>query len=180
MDWVGRDLKDHIAPPPLPWARTPSTRLGCSKPHPTWPWTLPVMRHPQLRWATVPHHPYSKEFLPNINLNLLFQLEAITPCPVTKCPCKNPLSSFRCWKAGPFRHWKAAIRSPHSLLFSRMNNPNSLSLSSQEGRSIPLSFLWPSSGLAPIGLCPSCAEGSRAGYKTAGGVSAERSRGWYP
>ena len=33
MVWVGRDLKDHLVPPPLPWAGTPSTRPGCSKPH---------------------------------------------------------------------------------------------------------------------------------------------------
>jgi len=31
-----------------------------------------------------------------------------------------------------FRYWKAAVRSPHSLLFSRLNSPNSLGLSSQE------------------------------------------------
>ncbi|KAK4815383.1 hypothetical protein QYF61_001371 [Mycteria americana] len=30
----------------------------------------------------------------------------------------------------PFKYWKAAIRSSQSLLFSRLNNPNSLSLSS--------------------------------------------------
>ena len=30
-----------------------------------------------------------------------------------------------------FRYWKAAVRSPQSLLFSRLNNPNSLNLSSQ-------------------------------------------------
>jgi len=38
MVWVERDLIDHVVPTPLPWARTPSTRPGCSKPHPTWPW----------------------------------------------------------------------------------------------------------------------------------------------
>ena len=52
MVWVGRDLKDHLVPPPLPWAGTPSTRPGCSKPHPTWPWTLPGMGHLQPLWAT--------------------------------------------------------------------------------------------------------------------------------
>ena len=36
-----------------------------------------------------------------------------------------------------FRYWKAAVRSAHSLLFSRLNHPNSLSLSSQESCSIP-------------------------------------------
>ena len=35
--WVGRDLKDHLVPTPSPWAGTPSTRPGCSKPHPAWP-----------------------------------------------------------------------------------------------------------------------------------------------
>uniref|UniRef100_A0A8C0AQG3 C2H2-type domain-containing protein n=1 Tax=Buteo japonicus TaxID=224669 RepID=A0A8C0AQG3_9AVES len=32
-----KDVKDHLVPTPLPWAGTPSTRPGCSKPHPTWP-----------------------------------------------------------------------------------------------------------------------------------------------
>ena len=27
----------------VPWAVTSFTRSGCSKPHPTWPWTLPGM-----------------------------------------------------------------------------------------------------------------------------------------
>ena len=49
---VQRDLIDHLVPTPLPRAGTPSTRPGCSKPHPTWPWTLPGRGHPQLLWAT--------------------------------------------------------------------------------------------------------------------------------
>ena len=32
---VGRDLKDHLLPTPLPWAGTSSTRPGCSELHPT-------------------------------------------------------------------------------------------------------------------------------------------------
>jgi len=28
---VGRDLKDHLVPPPLPWAGTPSARPGLLK-----------------------------------------------------------------------------------------------------------------------------------------------------
>ena len=50
--WDGRDLKDHLVPAALPWARTPSTRPGCSKPLPTRPWTLPGRGQPQLLWAT--------------------------------------------------------------------------------------------------------------------------------
>ncbi|KAK4824458.1 LOW QUALITY PROTEIN: hypothetical protein QYF61_015836 [Mycteria americana] len=58
----------------------------------------------------------------------------------------------------PFKYWKAAIRSPHSLLFSRLNKPNSLSLSSRGAPALG-SFSWPSSGPAPAGPRPSCAEG---------------------
>jgi len=37
MVWVGKDLKDHLVPTPLPGAGTSSTRPGCSEFHPTWP-----------------------------------------------------------------------------------------------------------------------------------------------
>ena len=40
-----------------------------------------------------------------------------------------------------------------------------------------ISFLWPTSGPAPTGPCPSCAEGSRAEHSTPGEVSPEQSRG---
>ncbi|KAK4828977.1 hypothetical protein QYF61_001633 [Mycteria americana] len=42
----------------------------------------------------------------------------------------------------PFKYWKAAIRSPHSLLFSRLNNPNSQLVLFSSSRT--LSFLTPS------------------------------------
>jgi len=55
MPWVGRDLKDHQFPNPLPQAGLPttrsSTRLVCPGPHPTQPWTPPRMGHPQPLWA---------------------------------------------------------------------------------------------------------------------------------
>ena len=39
IEWFGLEgtFKDHLSPTPLPWAGTPSTRSGGSKPHPTWP-----------------------------------------------------------------------------------------------------------------------------------------------
>jgi len=74
-------------------------------------------------------------------------------------------------------YWKATIRSPHSLLFCRPNSPNSLSLSSQQRGSSPLTFFVASSGPAPTGPCLSCAEGSRAGHRTPRGVLPEWSRG---
>jgi len=32
MVYIGRDLKDHLVPTPLPWAGIPPTRSGFSKP----------------------------------------------------------------------------------------------------------------------------------------------------
>ena len=43
----------------------------------------------------VPHHPQSEEFLPYISSkSTLFRFKAITPCPITMCPCKKSISSF--------------------------------------------------------------------------------------
>uniref|UniRef100_A0A8V5FSN0 Immunoglobulin domain-containing protein n=1 Tax=Melopsittacus undulatus TaxID=13146 RepID=A0A8V5FSN0_MELUD len=42
---------------------------------------------------------------------------------------KPPLFKFQPITPSPFRYWKAALRSPRSLLFSRLNSPNFLSLS---------------------------------------------------
>ena len=53
MVGVGRDLQRSASPTPPPAKdRTSLSRPGCSKLYPTWPWTLPVMGHPQLLWAT--------------------------------------------------------------------------------------------------------------------------------
>ena len=62
--WVGKDLKDHLVPVFLPWAGTPSTRPGCSKTHPTCQgWGSHSFSGQPV---PMPHHPHSKEFLPNI------------------------------------------------------------------------------------------------------------------
>jgi len=34
MAWVGKDLKDHLISTPLLCAGSPTTRPGCSEPHP--------------------------------------------------------------------------------------------------------------------------------------------------
>jgi len=120
-----------------------------------------------------PHHPQSKEFLSYIqSKSTLFQFKTITPCPIATCPCKMSLSSSL---VGPFR--KAALRSPWSLQFSRLNSPNSLSLSSQQRDSSSRIIFMASPGPAPTGPCLSCAEGSRAGRRTPSGVSPEQNRG---
>jgi len=55
----------------------------------------------------------------------LFYFETISPCPITADPAKEFVLFFL---PAPFRYGKAALRSPWSLLFSRLNS--SLSLSS--------------------------------------------------
>ena len=37
---------------PLLCAGSPTTKPGCPKPHPAWPWMPPGMGHPQPPWAT--------------------------------------------------------------------------------------------------------------------------------
>jgi len=74
-------------------------------------------------------------------------------------------------------HWKAAIRSPRSLLFSRLNSPNSPSLSSQESCSSPQIIFVASSGPAPTHPGLSCAKGSRAGCRTPTGSHQSRAEG---
>ena len=55
MAWVGRNLKNHQAPTPLLQARPPASTFntgpGCTRLHPTQPWTPPGMGHLQLLWA---------------------------------------------------------------------------------------------------------------------------------
>ena len=63
-----KGLQSSSSSNPLPWAGTPSTRAGCSKPHPTWPWALPGLGQPQLLWAPCASAsaPHREELLPNM------------------------------------------------------------------------------------------------------------------
>ena len=96
MVWVGRDHKDHLVPNPLPWAGTSSTRPGCSKPHPTWPWTLPGREQPsQGNLFQCLTTLMGKEVLLCIwSKSTLFQFKAIAPSSITTCPCKKCFSIF--------------------------------------------------------------------------------------
>jgi len=151
MVWVGWDLKDHLFPGHLPLDQVAQSPVhpGLERLQGLSIYTF--SGHP----VPVTHHPCSEEFL--WSKSALFQLEAITPCPVAPCPFKNSLSSSL---LGPFRYWQAAIRSPWSLGFSRLNSPNSVSLSSQQRCSSPHVIAMACSGPTPAGPCPSCAEGS--------------------
>lgn len=50
MVWVGRELKDHPVPTPLPWVGTLFSRPSCLDLHPSQP--APGMGHPLFLWAT--------------------------------------------------------------------------------------------------------------------------------
>lgn len=56
--WDERDFKEHLVSTFM--HRTFFTTLSFSKDHPAWPWTRPVMKHPQLNWVIwywgLPHH----------------------------------------------------------------------------------------------------------------------------
>lgn len=54
MVWVQRELKNYQGFNALPWPGTPSSRLGCSKLHPTQPWTLSEMEQSEVLWKSVP------------------------------------------------------------------------------------------------------------------------------
>uniref|UniRef100_A0A8B9GSG9 Sodium/hydrogen exchanger n=1 Tax=Amazona collaria TaxID=241587 RepID=A0A8B9GSG9_9PSIT len=101
--WVGRELKAHPVP-------TPCHEQG----------HLPL------------HHVAPSPVQPGLeqcqgwgSQSPLCQVKAIPPCRVPTGPCPKPLSRFLVAPLGT----GAALRSPQSLLFSRLNKPSSLSLS---------------------------------------------------
>ncbi|KAK4821027.1 hypothetical protein QYF61_012113 [Mycteria americana] len=135
MVWVGRDLTDHPVPTPCHGqGHLPPDQVAQSP-------IQPGLEHCQ-GWGI---RSFSGQPVP---------FKAITPRPITTCPCKESLSSLL---GGPFRYCKAARRCPHSLLFRRLNNPSSPSLSSQERCSSPLiifmALLWTCSNRSMSFLC---------------------------
>lgn len=66
QNWVGMDLQKSSNPPLLPWVRTSCSGLSCSKAHPAWPWTFPMIGYPKLPWAAcVSFNLLSEAFLVN-------------------------------------------------------------------------------------------------------------------
>jgi len=112
------------------------------------------------------HHPQSKEFLPYTqSKSIFFWFKIITPfsVPIFRI---SPLSVLKdCYKV--------------SLELSLLQAEQSHLSAFAHSRRVPSlgSFLWPPSGSAPTGPCLSSAEGSRAGCRTPGGVTPDRSRG---
>ena len=73
--WVGRDLKDHLVPPPLQWAGTSSTRpVCCSNAQPTTQQQLAELGEKDDESVTHPATPSSRQgraSLPHNHLTLL-------------------------------------------------------------------------------------------------------------
>jgi len=96
MAWVGRDLKDHVAPTPMPQAGPPTstsnTRPGCPGP------IQPGLEHFQGQGihnlseqpVPVPHYFLGKELPPDIKpKSSLLQLKNVSPCPAIVYPFKE-------------------------------------------------------------------------------------------
>ena len=111
------------------------------------------------------------------NLNLQsFSFKTLSLVSSLHALVKVPLQLSR----RPLQVLEAATRFPWSILFSRLNSPNFLSLSSQQQGSTTLVVSVPSSGPTPTGPCLSCAEGSRAGRRTPRGSHQSGAEGQNP
>ena len=66
MAWVGRDLKNHLVPTPLPWAELPGTKSGPTQPGLEYlqEWGIHNLSGQPV---TAPHNPFSEALLPDIS-----------------------------------------------------------------------------------------------------------------
>ena len=86
--------------------------------------------------VSVRHHPLGQKLLSNIQPKRPLSLfKTIPPCPITMHPRKQP---FPLLFYSPFKYWKGTMRSHQNLLFSTLNKPRSLNLSSLDRCSSPL------------------------------------------
>lgn len=92
MLWVGRDLKDHVVPKPCHGLPISSTKSGCSKFHPTRPWTLSGVGRPQLLFQCFSNLTEKNFFwLSNLTYS---QFETNPFCPITTFFCKVSVFLF--------------------------------------------------------------------------------------
>ena len=85
------------------------------------------------------HHPLCEKLplISNLNLPCL----SLRPFPLVLSLSTLASNCSPSCLYAPFKYWKAAMRSPRSLLFCKLNKPSSLNHSSQERCSSPLIIL---------------------------------------
>jgi len=131
MVWVGRDLRDHLVLTlcyrqghlPLDQVAQSPFQTGLEF------FQEGYIHNLTRQSVSVSHHPHSKEILSHVwSKSTLFKFKTTSPCPVTTSPYVKSLLSF---PEGPLQVLEGSIRSPRSLLLSRLKSPSSLSLSLQ-------------------------------------------------
>jgi len=146
----------------------PPISSGCPGPHSIWPWMAPGMGDPQLSGQPVPlpHHPLIWTF----NLNLpSFSLK---PFPLVLSLLEQKVNSLLAYKLPPrIGRPQWCPEKAQSLLFSKLNKPSSLNLSSKERCSSSLIIhsppLYP---LQQLHIPPVLGD-LRPGYSTPHGIS---------
>jgi len=138
MAWVEKDHNAHPVPPPCyVQGRQPADQaaqshiqpgLGCLQ-----GWGIHSLLGQPVQCVTTF---WVKNFLLISNLNLPCVSLRPFPLVLSLLILINSCSLFCLYT--PFNYWKAVMRSTQSLLFSKLNKPSSLNLSSQEGCSSPL------------------------------------------
>jgi len=111
-------LKGHLSHS-LHWAGTP-TALSVLRAPSSLTWACPRMGHHHLSGTPCQCFitPYCKRPSPHIKYKSpLSFFETISPCPITTDAAKEPVPFLL---IATFRHWKAALRYPHSLRFSQV------------------------------------------------------------
>lgn len=133
------------------------------------------MEHPQLSGATCfSALPPSQSFSLTSHLN--FSSFSLGPFPLVLSLSAHVQSCSPTFQYALFKYWKATMRSPQTLLFSRLNNPNSQPIFLGEFLK-PSDHLCASSGTISIGAGPSRAEDPRTGCSSPAGVSRRWSKG---
>ena len=132
MAWVEKDHNDHrVSTPCYVQGRQPADQaaqshiqpgLGCLQ-----GWGIHSLLGQPVQCVTTL---WVKNFLLISNLNL--PCLSLKPFPLvlslfTLVNSRSPSCLYT-----PFKYWKATMRSPQSLLFSKLNKPSSLNLSSLE------------------------------------------------
>jgi len=121
----GRDLQQPSGPTLVQWTGTPTAPSGAQSPIQS---DLGCIQGQGTHLHSgqpvpVPYRPYCKIFLLTRNLNLpSFNLKPFLLVLSEKTLLKSLSPSFL---QPPFRYWKAALRSPQSLLFSMLHSPRS-------------------------------------------------------